>query len=79
MEYDVSNHAAKRMQERKIEKRWVDLALAEPDRDEHDPVDPSARHAFRRIAEIDNRVLRGVYNVIRRARNESSRFTLIVE
>ena len=64
MEYDISNHAAKRMQERKIEKRWVDLALVEPDREERDPIDPDVRHAFKWIAEMGNRVLRVVYNDI---------------
>lgn len=62
MEYELSNHAAKRMQERKIEERWVELTLVEPDRDEQDPIDPQARHALKRIAEMDNRVLRVVYN-----------------
>ena len=62
MEYELSNHAAKRMQERNIEERWVEMTLSEPDRDEQDPIDPDARHAFKRIDEMDNRVLRVVYN-----------------
>lgn len=62
MKYELSNHAAKRMQERKIEERWVEMTLAEPDRDEQDPIDSQARHALKRIAEKDNRVLRVVYN-----------------
>ena len=50
------------MQERRIEERWVELTLAEPDRVEQDPVDSHARHALKRIDEMDHRVLRVVYN-----------------
>jgi hypothetical protein len=62
VEYELSNHAAKRIQERKIEERWIEMTLAESDRDEQDPIDAQARHALKRIAEMDNRVLRVVYN-----------------
>jgi hypothetical protein len=62
VEYELSKHAAKRMQERKIEERWVDMTLSEPDRNEQDLIDPQARHALKRIAAMQNRVLRVVYN-----------------
>jgi hypothetical protein len=63
VEYELSNHAAQRMRERSIDARWLDMTLAEPDRDEPDNIDSTARHAFKRIAEKDNRILRVVYNV----------------
>ena len=50
------------MLERKIEPHWIEMTLAEPDRHEQDTVDPTARHALKRIEEMDNRVLRVVYN-----------------
>jgi hypothetical protein len=50
------------MLERKIEPHWIEMALSEPDRLEQDSVDPTARHALKRIAEMNNRVLRVVYN-----------------
>lgn len=62
MEYVLSNHAAKRMQERKIEPRWLELTLTAPDLDEPDPIDPDVHLAFKRIVEMDDRVLRVVYN-----------------
>ena len=62
MEFELSNHAAKRINERQIEMRWIEMTLAEPELDEPDAVDLNARHALRRIAEMDNRVLRVVYN-----------------
>jgi hypothetical protein len=64
VEYELSHHAAKRMAERKIDPRWLDMALSQPDRQEQDPVDPAARHALKRIAEMDNRILRVVYNTV---------------
>jgi hypothetical protein len=62
VEYELSDHAARRIFERKIEPRWIAATLSEPDRQEQDAIDPTASHAFRRIAEMDNRVLRVVYN-----------------
>lgn len=66
MDYQLSQHAAKRMQERKIEERWVQAALDAPDRQEADPVDIEAKHALKIIPEMGNRVLRVVYNEISR-------------
>ena len=62
MAYELSDHAARRMRERKIERRWIEMTLSEPDRHEQDVIDPTASHAWKRIAETDNRILRVVYN-----------------
>jgi hypothetical protein len=62
VEYELSDHAARRIAERNIERRWIEMTLDEPDRQEPDPIDPSAKHAFKQIAEMDDRVLRVVYN-----------------
>lgn len=62
MKFELSKHAENRVRERHIELNWIEMTLVEPDRDEQDPIDPAARHAMRRIAEKDNRVLRVVYN-----------------
>ena len=62
MEYELSDHAARRIHERKIEPRWIEMTLSEPDRWEEDGIDPAVSHALKRIAEMDNRVLRVVYN-----------------
>ena len=62
VEYQLSEHAEKRILERKIEPQWLEMTLAEPDRLEQDLIDPTASHALKRIDEMDNRVLRVVYN-----------------
>lgn len=62
MQYELTQHAAKRMAQRKIEAAWLQLTLDEPDRTELDPVDSTAKHALREIAAKDNRVLRVIYN-----------------
>ena len=62
MEYELSDHAAARLQERRIEPRWIEKALSDPDRQEQEAIDPSVSHVVKRIAEMDNRVLRVVYN-----------------
>ena len=60
MEYELSDHAARRILERKIEPRWIEMTLDEPDSQEQDPIDPTASHVFKHIAEMDDRVLRVV-------------------
>jgi hypothetical protein len=62
VEYELSDHAAKRVRERKIEPRWIEMTLSEPNRREQDAIDPTASHALKRITEMDDRVLRVVYN-----------------
>jgi hypothetical protein len=65
LEYELSSHAVQRMQDRRIHQTWLDAALSEPDQLEQDQVDPTVTHAFKRIPEMDNRVLRVVYNAVR--------------
>jgi hypothetical protein len=60
--YQLSDHAAKRIQARKINEQWIIDALESPDREEPDQVDPNAMHALKKISEMDDRVLRVVYN-----------------
>jgi hypothetical protein len=60
--YELSTHAARRVTERRIELQWIEKTLAEPDQDIPDDLDPSVRHALKRIDETGSRVLRVVYN-----------------
>jgi len=62
VEFELSHHAAQRMHQRKIQAAWIELTLAEPDRHENDLVDPTIRHALKRIGEIDDRILRVIYD-----------------
>jgi hypothetical protein len=48
--------------ERKIDLTWIERALAQPDRLDTDATDAAICHAFKRIAEMEDRVLRVVYN-----------------
>ena len=41
---------------------WIERALAEPDWTQADPAKPGLMHAFLRVAERKDRVLRVVYN-----------------
>jgi hypothetical protein len=60
--YELSDHAADVIAERAIETTWVVRVLTKPERTDADRLDPALRHAFGRIAERDDRVLRVVYN-----------------
>lgn len=62
MEFRLSDHAAKRMQKRKILKEWVKIALDEPDTTEPDPEDAQLTHALKEIPEMGFKRLRVVYN-----------------
>ncbi len=57
-----SRHARRRIERRQISEVWILLALAYPDRVDPDRDDPTLRHALKKIAECDNRVLRVIYN-----------------
>lgn len=61
--YEFSAHAQYVMKERGILTQWVAAVLRAPERVEEDKTDSDLRHALRRIAERDNRVLRVVYNM----------------
>ena len=60
--YELTAHAAVVISERGIDLDWIERTLAEPHRTEQDRTDPALRHALRRIAAHDDRVLRVVYN-----------------
>lgn len=60
--YQLTRHAEAALLKRKIELAWIERALAEPDWTEPDPEKSDVKHAFRRIAERNHRVLRVVYN-----------------
>lgn len=60
MKYVLSQHGQTRMVERKIELAWLERAIANPQRIEPDPHDPSLEHRLAAIPESGNRVLRVV-------------------
>ena len=60
--YQLTSHAAAAALKRKIEMTWIERALAEPEWTQPDPAKPGVMHAFLRIAERRDRVLRVVYN-----------------
>ena len=60
--YKLTSHAEAAALKRKIDRTWIERALAAPDWTESDPAKPGVMHAFLRIAERSHRVLRVVYN-----------------
>lgn len=62
MEYDLSHHAAEMLRRRGIQREWMELALASPQRVERDPDDPAIVHHLRTIEACEGRVLRVLYN-----------------
>jgi hypothetical protein len=60
--YVLSSHAKTVITERSIETEWLERVFSKPDKLDADPDDPELKHAFGRIAEHGNRVLRVVYN-----------------
>ena len=60
--YVLSLHARRRVERRQIREDWISAALANPDRVELDRQDTAVRHVLKKIPEMDNRVLRVVYN-----------------
>ena len=60
--YQLTSHAEAAILKRKIEIAWIERALAAPDWKEVDASKPDLVHAFVRIAERNDRVLRVVYN-----------------
>lgn len=55
-----SAHAENMLAERRIDRSWVEMALAEPDWVEPDPK-PDRKRAFRAIARAGGRILRVVF------------------
>jgi hypothetical protein len=57
-----SAHARTVLTERSIDTEWVERVFVRPEKLTVDRDDPDLRHAFGRIPEHGNRVLRVVYN-----------------
>ncbi len=62
MQYRLSDHAKKRLQQRKIKPEWLAATLANPDRIESDPEDATLVHALLDIPEKGFKRLRVIYN-----------------
>ena len=62
MDYTLSEHARKVIDERSIAVEWIDRCLSAPVRIEPDPADAALTHHLLPIVENDGRVLRVVYN-----------------
>ncbi len=60
MKYELSQHAAIRLSERKIRMEWVERALFAPNLVETDADDPALEHRLVVIEEADYRVMRVV-------------------
>ena len=60
--FQLTSHAEAAALKRKIDRAWIERALAEPEWTERDPEKPGVMHAFVRIEERNYRVLRVVYN-----------------
>jgi hypothetical protein len=62
MEFKLSDHAQKRIQQRKIKLEWVDVAITYPDQIEEDFEDQSLVHVLKVIPEKGFKKLRVIYN-----------------
>lgn len=60
--YQLTRHAETAVFKRKIEIAWIERALTDPEWRKVDASKPGLMHAFVRIAERNDRVLRVVYN-----------------
>jgi len=60
--YDLTKHAQKVLEERKITIEWIERTLFQPELILSDPDDDSLERCFRCIPEFDNRVLRVIVN-----------------
>jgi hypothetical protein len=61
MEFKLSDHAEKRLLQRKIKPEWVRAAIENPDKTENDAEDHSLAHALKAIPEKGFKILRVVY------------------
>jgi hypothetical protein len=59
--FDYTRHAEAMLQERAIERSWVELTVRDPEALESDATRPNIMSAFRRISERGGRLLRVVY------------------
>ena len=62
MEFKLSDHAEKRLRQRKIKPEWIRAAIENPDRTENDAEDHTLAHALKAIPEKGFKILRVVYN-----------------
>jgi len=62
MKFNLTSHAEKRIQRRKIKPEWVAAALEHPARTENDHDDANLIHALLPIPEKNFQVLRVIYN-----------------
>jgi len=60
--FQLTSHAEAAALKRKIELAWIERAIAEPSWTQPDPAKPGVMHAFARVPERNDRVLRVVYN-----------------
>ena len=62
MDFKLSDHAQKRIQQRKIKLGWIEAALDNPEKLENDFEDPTLVHALIAIPEKGYKKLRVIYN-----------------
>lgn len=62
MEFKLSDHAQKRIQQRKIRPEWIKAAIDNPDQLEGDVEDSTLAHALKAIPEKGFKKLRVIYN-----------------
>jgi hypothetical protein len=57
---ELSEHARLRIEQRKLDPRWIEQVVHRPEWREPEPSDPGLERRFGRIAEMGGRVLRVV-------------------
>ncbi len=62
MDYEMTKHARKALEEREILIEWMERALSAPELILPDPEDATVERHFRHIPEFGNRVLRVAVN-----------------
>ncbi|MEI6820192.1 MAG: DUF4258 domain-containing protein [Verrucomicrobiota bacterium] len=62
MNYELTKHARKVLEERGIQVEWLERTLTDPECVLPDPDDPMVERLFRRIPEFGGRVLRVAVN-----------------
>jgi hypothetical protein len=63
MRIALTQHAQRRLAERKIPLEWIEITLEQPDRESPDSAGPGLTRAFKRLPQASGRVLRVVYSV----------------
>ena len=62
MEFKLSDHAQKRIQQRKIKLEWIKAVIDNPEQFENDFEDSTLVHALKAIPEKGYKKLRVIYN-----------------